>query len=214
MTAAPTSPANQPDPAPRVAQRQQIVKAATEVFREHGLVGARTREIATSAGISQNTLFRYFKSKEEIFFAAVLDPIETMVAGILAENELVADADDKTRNRTFLAEMTRHLQLVLDLTPLLNVALFSDPQLGRTFYNERLWPLLQQWIGAADVSLRGRPHRDVDALTIILTTWGMSFGMAFAAEIHGEEVDVRATARWLGDLMSIGMEAPARQRRR
>jgi len=205
MAVVPSSPNDAEKPSLEDPQRQRIIDAATEVFRANGLAGARTREIAASAAVKETTLFRYFKSKEDIFFASVLEPVERMVAEILVETSLVNDLDEKTRNRTFISEMERHLQLVVDLTPLLSVALVSDPQLGRTFYNERLWPLIQRWVGAADSSLRNMGLREVDALTIILTTWGMSYGIAINAALRGDEIDVKATARWLSELVYSGI---------
>ena len=44
---------------------------ARDVFAEHGLSGASTDEIARRAGISQPYLFRLFRTKKELFIAAV-----------------------------------------------------------------------------------------------------------------------------------------------
>jgi AcrR family transcriptional regulator len=55
------------------AKRESIVVAAAEVFREAGFEGASMAEIATRAGGSKATLYSYFKSKEELFVAVMLD---------------------------------------------------------------------------------------------------------------------------------------------
>jgi len=154
-------------------------------------------------------MFRYFKSKEDIFFAAVFEPLEAVVAEVLGDIDRISDADEKTRMRTFLAEMERQLALAVDLTPLLGVGLFSDPKLGRAFYNERLWPLFQRWAGGTEFALRGRPHRDIDPRTIIMTIWGMCYGIALNAMVRGVEVNVHDQARWLGDLLYHGMARSA-----
>lgn len=51
-----------------------IHEAAREVFAEHGY-GATTREIAARAGVSHDLIFRYFNSKEKLFFDAVVTPL-------------------------------------------------------------------------------------------------------------------------------------------
>ena len=51
-----------------------IQEAAREVFAERGY-GATTREIATRAGVSHDLIFRYFDSKEKLFFDAVVTPL-------------------------------------------------------------------------------------------------------------------------------------------
>ncbi len=48
-----------------------MLDAAIEVFADHGLSGASTDEIARRAGISQPYLFRLFRTKKELFIAAV-----------------------------------------------------------------------------------------------------------------------------------------------
>jgi AcrR family transcriptional regulator len=49
-------------------------EAAREVFAERGY-GATTREIASRAGVSHELIFRYFESKEKLFFDAVAAPL-------------------------------------------------------------------------------------------------------------------------------------------
>jgi AcrR family transcriptional regulator len=48
-----------------------VLEAAREVFAEHGLSGASTDEIARKAGISQPYLFRLFRTKKDLFIAAI-----------------------------------------------------------------------------------------------------------------------------------------------
>ncbi|WP_068605443.1 TetR/AcrR family transcriptional regulator [Paenibacillus swuensis] len=46
---------------------RQIIIHAIEVFSRKGYVGAKIKDIASSAGFSQGYVYTYFKSKEEIF---------------------------------------------------------------------------------------------------------------------------------------------------
>jgi AcrR family transcriptional regulator len=52
-------------------RREDVLEAARVVFAQHGLSGASTDEIARRAGISQPYLFRLFRTKKELFLAAV-----------------------------------------------------------------------------------------------------------------------------------------------
>jgi AcrR family transcriptional regulator len=58
-----------------------LEEAAREVFAERGY-GATTREIASRAGVSHDLIFRYFESKEKLFFDAVVTPLLDTVAGL------------------------------------------------------------------------------------------------------------------------------------
>src|SRR3989440_2718765 len=61
---------------PRTAREAAILQAATAIFSAKGYRGARTAEIASSAGVTERTLFRYFPSKDQLYrrvmFPAVL----------------------------------------------------------------------------------------------------------------------------------------------
>ena len=47
-------------------RRGEILRAARELFLEHGVEAVSTRQIAARVGISQTALYVYFKSKEEM----------------------------------------------------------------------------------------------------------------------------------------------------
>jgi AcrR family transcriptional regulator len=58
-----------------------LADAAREVFAERGYE-ATTREIASRAGVSHDLIFRYFDSKEKLFFDAVATPLLHAVGGL------------------------------------------------------------------------------------------------------------------------------------
>jgi AcrR family transcriptional regulator len=49
----------------------KIVQAAGQLFARQGYHGTTTREIARLAGVSENTLFRHFDNKEELFWSSL-----------------------------------------------------------------------------------------------------------------------------------------------
>ncbi len=48
-----------------------ILEAALNVFAQKGFSGARTKEIAREAGVSETLLFRHFKNKENLYAEAL-----------------------------------------------------------------------------------------------------------------------------------------------
>jgi TetR/AcrR family transcriptional repressor of mexJK operon len=54
------------------SKRDAILEIASVAFLEHGYRGASVNEMSRRSGISKETIYRYFKSKKELF-AAVLD---------------------------------------------------------------------------------------------------------------------------------------------
>jgi AcrR family transcriptional regulator len=57
---------------PRISERfEQVLQVASQLFARQGYHATSTREIARIAEISENTLFRQFESKEQVFWAAL-----------------------------------------------------------------------------------------------------------------------------------------------
>ena len=50
---------------------EKIVQAAAQLFARKGYHGTSTREIARLADVSENTLFRHFDHKEDLFWSAL-----------------------------------------------------------------------------------------------------------------------------------------------
>lgn len=65
-------------------RRQDILSAALRVFARKGYAAATNAEIAGEAGVTAAALYYYFRSKEELFKAALAERIDT-VAPLLAK---------------------------------------------------------------------------------------------------------------------------------
>ena len=55
------------------ARREQILRAAAKLFSEKGFEAATMAQIARQAELAPGTLYLYFKSKDELYFA-LLEP--------------------------------------------------------------------------------------------------------------------------------------------
>src|SRR5947209_8895415 len=49
----------------------RILEAAVQLFAHHGFNGTSTREIAQLADVNETTLFRYYGTKKDLFWAAL-----------------------------------------------------------------------------------------------------------------------------------------------
>jgi AcrR family transcriptional regulator len=58
-------------PSTNLERTDKIVLAATQLFSRQGYNGTSTREIARLANVSENTLFRHFERKEDLFWATL-----------------------------------------------------------------------------------------------------------------------------------------------
>ena len=79
---------------PQTAKEAAILEAATRLFGERGLEATRTADIASAAGVTERTLFRYFPTKLDLYrrvmfpaLAAAAVPRALMDAGELFGRE-------------------------------------------------------------------------------------------------------------------------------
>src|SRR5580692_12432496 len=87
--------------------RERLLDAAAETFSRDGLRGATTREIARGAGVNEVTLFRHFKSKEQLL-RAVLE------RGLAAEAAILDEHSSWKENlRESLEKYARHYHSLL-----------------------------------------------------------------------------------------------------
>lgn len=102
-------------------RRQDILRAAMELFAARGFRGTTTRDLATQAEIHEAIIFRHFKNKEELYSAILehkaCEDRDTRIEEL--ERHAAANADEKffqALGRTFLEKHetdTTFLRLLL-----------------------------------------------------------------------------------------------------
>lgn len=89
-------------------RRDQIVRAAVELFVEKGFHRTTTREIARASGLGIGTLYEYVESKEDVLYL-VCDFIHNEV-----EEQLMKALDPNATGRDAIIQAIRALFLVMD----------------------------------------------------------------------------------------------------
>lgn len=62
----------------KLAREEDIIAAAEKIFSQKGFVDASMDEIAKEAMFAKRTLYEYFESKEDLYFAVVLKVFRTL----------------------------------------------------------------------------------------------------------------------------------------
>jgi AcrR family transcriptional regulator len=194
-------------PGPR--RRELIIEAARESFVEFGYDGARTKEIAERAGTREGVLYRHFHSKEELFEAAVLAPLEQWVASSALDSAEVAGAGTPQRRQAALRRSNERLvEAVVAMTPLLGVALFSSSPRGQAFYREHLYPLLERSFAQTAKAMADWAAPEFDARFLMLSGVGIYLAHALDQHFRGARVDIEGTAARYVQLLSQGAMRP------
>lgn len=198
-------------------RRALLLASARQVFVESGYAGARTQRIAAQAEVTEALLYRYFPSKEALFEAAVLEPLEEMIAELAQQTARTAASRDPEVRRQGIHDMHAIVcGTCVDIVPLLGVALFSEG--GRAFYRDRLAPLLEDAYGGSARVLDSWPLRHrIDGRTGFTMTFGMYLGLALDAHLRDEPLDVEEVSAQLAGMVVRGLSAagpdePARRR--
>jgi AcrR family transcriptional regulator len=105
-------------PIAAASRRDRILQAAIKAFAVGGYHGASTRDIAELAGVTDPLLFYHFKTKAELYLAAVRDQLLKLRDGLAdATGDII---DVRERLRRFV---TVYLAYFLDHEPGLSVTL-------------------------------------------------------------------------------------------
>jgi AcrR family transcriptional regulator len=175
-------------------RRASITAAAREVFLRHGFAGARTRQISEMAGINEALLYRHFRSKEEIFEAAIIDPLERRIDELLSfvpVAEGLADAPD-ARRESVTAVMDTLLGAVEEILPLLGPLLFAEPSRGEVVWRDHIAPATVRFVESVERVSRAWGRPDVDAHLVVTSAVGACVAATFEARIAPRSARDRA----------------------
>ena len=84
----------------RPSRWNEIVDAAATLFREKGFVATSLEDIAREVGMYKGSLYHYIKSKEDLLFAVVREPAESILADVRELSGLDLPPSEKIRRIT------------------------------------------------------------------------------------------------------------------
>lgn len=130
-------------------RRNAILAAAIEIFREVGYARASMAMISARIGGSKGTLYGYFKSKDELFAAAMMAVMEEQaeeIMGLLDLSELDVALALRRFGEALLALLTSAEALAIMRAA---IAEGANSKLGATLYRmgaERAWNEMTSYI--------------------------------------------------------------------
>ena len=80
-----------------LAHREEILSAAEKVFAAKGFFSTTMSDIAREAEFGTGTLYKYFKSKEELYFTLIDEKVEEINRPVKAELSLKAPATERIK---------------------------------------------------------------------------------------------------------------------
>jgi TetR/AcrR family transcriptional regulator len=154
--------------------RKRILRAAVREFSTHGLSGARTDAIAQSAKVNKALLYYYFKSKHELYAAAVEE-----VSGKVVEDALSALDPGFSAGERLLRSALNHFDRILtqrDFQSLMQQEMVRFQRGDRgslpLFFRTVFKPLIEKLQEAVDEGIGTGELCEVDRLQVMYSIFG------------------------------------------
>jgi AcrR family transcriptional regulator len=151
-------------------------------------------------------LYRHFESKEQLFDAAVLEPLTAWADTAWTDSGEIDDAPTPQERLELLRRThARLLEAVVQITPLLGAALFSSSERGQAFYREHFYPLLEESFRQSERAMGGQwSAPEFDARFLMLSGIGVYLAHALDVHFRGVEIDTERTVARYVQLLSRG----------
>ncbi|MEN8160269.1 MAG: TetR family transcriptional regulator [Myxococcota bacterium] len=199
-----------PEADPRQARRrEQILRAATELFVAYGYKKTTMDDVASAAGVAKGTLYLYYRNKAELLLHAVALQKRQAIAALAPIADPTRPAAERLRELVRLSvTMSHELPLFArfttgdeELRPFLEEA---DPATLRQINEERVDFAAQLIDEAAGGTLPGPMVRQRAALFVEVAAAAVNGGRLVAAGMPVEDY-----ARELAELLVEGIVRPA-----
>ena len=194
---------------PKAEQRvRDILRVGRELFAERGYERATTTEVAQRLGVSEATVFTYFRSKRELCMRVIQDWYDEIIAAIEAGLPRTASVREQlefvvqTHLRLFLIQGTGLCALVL------SEGRTKGQDLGEGFvelqrrYTAPLMELLARGQQAGEV------RSDIPLRLLRSLVFGPMEHMLWDVVVAGRQIDVEQSARDLVALLWPALQAP------
>jgi AcrR family transcriptional regulator len=194
---------------PKAEQRvRDILRVGREVFAERGYERATTTEIAQRLGVSEATVFTYFRGKRALCMRVIEDWYDEIIAAV----EAGLPREASVREQLEFVVLT-HLKLFLIQGTGLCALVLSEGRTKGQDLGDGLVELQRRYTAPLmDLLARGQDagevRRDIPLRLLRSLVFGPMEHMLWEVVITGRQIDVEASARDLVSLLWPALQAP------
>ncbi|HKR41417.1 MAG TPA: TetR/AcrR family transcriptional regulator, partial [Paraburkholderia sp.] len=203
-------PASRRQPAGRKSQQRvrEILQAGREVFSEKGYARATTAEIAQRLGVSEATVFSYFRGKRELCARVIGDWYDESIAAI--EGGLPRDG---TVRQQFAFIVRMHLQLMLESGTGICELVLSEGRTRHHDLSEALTEMQRRYTAPlmrvlARGQESGQIRNDLPLRLLRSLVFGPMEHVLWDATLANRRTDIDATADRLVDALWSALQPP------
>ena len=203
-------PASRRQPAGRKSQQRvrEILQAGREVFSEKGYARATTAEIAQRLGVSEATVFSYFRGKRELCARVIGDWYDESIAAI--EGGLPRDG---TVRQQFAFIVRMHLQLMLESGTGICELVLSEGRTRHHDLSEALTEMQRRYTAPlmrvlARGQESGQIRNDLPLRLLRSLVFGPMEHVLWDATLANRRTDIDATAERLVEALWSALQPP------
>lgn len=158
---------------PEKIAEEKIFYAATQVFEEKGLTGARMQEIADRAGINKAMLHYYFRSKEKLFDAVFDKLAASMFEKMFAcfDNDLPLEKRLEMFYNEHISFLQKHPRMPAFI---LNEINQNPERIFRIFGSDRIRIISSNFFREIDEEIAAGTIKNVDKMQLLINIIGLS----------------------------------------
>lgn len=187
---------------PRDQRRQEIAKAAIEIFSRKGFHETTVAEITQGLGISTGTFYVYFQDKRELFLEVVDEVVRAIVGGMAVEikGEVNLWRRWVIRARTFFENFERYNEILHQLRAEMTHGGWPEGKVEEVFLKITS-PLVREIQQAVDQGL----IRDVDPELLAFSMMGLIEGATLRSRFDHKYTFNHLVA-FVGDIIFVGLD--------
>ncbi|OEH94355.1 TetR/AcrR family transcriptional regulator [Bacillus solimangrovi] len=101
-------------------KREKILQEAIVLFSRLGYEGTTIKKVAAASGVSFGTVFTYFENKDQLFHAAIVEPLEEYRSELLDfnpnETDVFVELEKMVTNHIkIFSELSEYLSLIVHI---------------------------------------------------------------------------------------------------
>ena len=175
-------------------RKQQILDAALKVFSSKGFAEATTTEIAQEAGVSEGTIYNYYRSKRELLVAVVKTFV--MTESFLNIFEHARETDYPI---FLMAVLNNRMDFIGDAEKsrllLLMSEILRDPELRAIYDRQVIKPVMNRMEKYLENKAAKGEFRSVNTGVVTRALGGMVLGLLLLTLLEGESSPLKSVPR-------------------
>lgn len=159
-------------------KEKKILEAAIAIIYQKGFSATTTSEIARTAGVSEGTIYRYFRTKKDILHGILIQFLNLLVEPVILDGvkKILADTNQKDLRSIIKALMQDRIILIESLFPMIQIliteAMYHEDIREAAYRNIISRVVEISTVFHQQMSDRGLMRKDLDPLVMLRTILG------------------------------------------